>query len=105
MPDIAEGRKDISFYPFVFTVQIAKQVTYRLPFGGSGKWARIVRGMQAKVLTKACHLFFVQKGKWANNSKVAVEEWLAGNHGADIAAIEQVDKKGFNDIFFVVTQG
>jgi len=71
----------------------------------AGERAGVGDGMDANLLAHLADLLFFEKGEGPDNGKPAAEEVLPGYHGAEIAAVQQIDEKCFDDVFLMVAKG
>ena len=97
--DISQSVEDAAFDPGVVIFQLGKQVSDLDSFlVVSGKMARWLVNRQLLQPAVSDDFLFIQVSQGSDQGQGAVEQALVGNHGAEVAAIKQVEQRRLDDV-------
>ena len=97
--------KDVSLDPMVCFFEALDQVLHFSSFCLSGTRTVTGRNRQSFFLRESLNLFFLEEDHRSDDRHLSLEKGLNREHGADLRAIQDIQKEGFNDVILVVSEG
>jgi len=102
---VHHGFEDVLSYPPVILVQLLDQILYVLSLGGICRGAGVFHHWQFRLPGETLQQIFIRVGEGPDEVKLPLKIRLIGDHGADLPPEKYVQKKSFDDVILIVSQG
>lgn len=102
---VREGAHDVTPDLGVHGIGPFEEILHLLAFCEAGRRAEVLCDRKAQFSCKAVDFSFLHKGEGSDDGDFSSEHLLPGDHGAQFSHVEEVQKKGFDQVVPVVSEG